>query len=267
MSAGPGDPQSLTETAARSTRQRPTAHVEPEGRRLALLSFTALGVVFGDIGTSPLYAFREAFHPEHGVRPTIDAVHGVLSLIVWSLILIVSIKYIALVMRADNRGEGGILALLALVPRDRAVLVMCGLFGAALLYGDGVITPAISVLSAAEGLEVMAPGFGPYVVPSTVAILIALFALQKRGTARMGKLFGPITLLWFVAIALLGGAELVRQPSIVLAANPWYAARFLAADPGRALRSSSCPSWSRPSRRSPRTSGSTWSRYRLASIG
>jgi KUP system potassium uptake protein len=235
MSAESGDAESLSETGDRPTRLRPTAHVEPNGRRLAVLAFTALGVVYGDIGTSPLYAFREAFHPEHGVRPTMDAVYGVLSLIVWSLILIVSIKYISLVMRADNQGEGGILALLALVPRDRAMLVMCGLFGAALLYGDGVITPAISVLSAAEGLEVVAPGFGPYVVPSTVAILIVLFALQKRGTARMGKMFGPLTLIWFIAIAVLGAAEILRQPAIVFATNPWYAVRLMAADPGRGL--------------------------------
>jgi KUP system potassium uptake protein len=209
--------------------------IEPKGRRLAVLSFTALGVVYGDIGTSPLYAFREAFHPVHGVPPTVDAVYGVLSMIVWSLILIVSIKYIALVMRADNRGEGGILALLALVPRDRAVLVMCGLFGAALLYGDGLITPAISVLGAAEGLELVAPAFGPYVVPFTVVILAVLFAVQKRGTARVGQMFGPITLLWFIAIAFLGAAEVLRSPEILLSSNPWYAARFVVADPTRAF--------------------------------
>jgi KUP system potassium uptake protein len=235
MSVGPGETKSSSETGPRPNRTRPTAHMVPKGRRLAILSFTALGVVYGDIGTSPLYAFREAFHPEHGVAPTVAAVYGVLSMIVWSLILIVSIKYIALVMRADNRGEGGILALLALVPRDRAVLVMCGLFGAALLYGDGLITPAISVLGAAEGLELVAPGFGPYVVPFTVAILALLFAVQKRGTARVGRMFGPITLLWFIAIAVLGGAEVLRNPEIVLAGNPWYAARFVVADPGRAF--------------------------------
>jgi KUP system potassium uptake protein len=235
MSVGPGEPKSSSETGRRPTRTRQTAHVDPKGRRLAALSFTALGVVYGDIGTSPLYAFREAFHPEHGVAPTVEAVYGVLSMIVWSLILIVSIKYIALVMRADNRGEGGILALLALVPRDRVMLVMCGLFGAALLYGDGLITPAISVLGAAEGLELVAPGFGPYVVPFTVAILTLLFVLQKRGTAHVGKMFGPITLLWFIAIALLGGTEILRNPGIVLAGNPWYAARFVVADPTRAF--------------------------------
>ncbi len=235
MSVGPGDPKAASETGSRLTRTRPTAHAAPKGRRLAVLSFTALGVVYGDIGTSPLYAFREAFHPEHGVTPTVEAVFGILSMIVWSLILIVSIKYIALVMRADNRGEGGILALLALLPRDRAVLVMCGLFGAALLYGDGLITPAISVLGAAEGLELVAPGFAPYVVPFTVAILTLLFVAQRWGTARMGKMFGPITLLWFIAISVLGAAEILRSPGIVLAGNPWYAARFVVADPHRAF--------------------------------
>src|SRR5207245_5445834 len=143
---------------------RPTARGVPTGRRLAELSRTALGVVYGDIGTSPLYAFRQAFDPEYGLPATADAVYGVLSMIAWSLLLVVSVKYIALVMRADNRGEGGILALLALLPRRRAVLVLLALFGAALLYGDGVITPAISVLGAVEGLEVMAPALAHWVV-------------------------------------------------------------------------------------------------------
>lgn len=229
------EPKSSSDSALRPTRTRQTAHVEPTGRRLAVLSFTALGVVYGDIGTSPLYAFKEAFHPRHGIAPTVEAVYGVLSMIVWSLILIVSVKYIALVMRADNRGEGGILALLALVPRDRVMLVMCGLIGAALLYGDGLITPAISVLGAAEGLEVVAPGFRPYVVPFTVAILAVLFLIQKRGTAHIGRMFGPVTLLWFIAIAFLGGAEILRNPGIMMAGNPWYAARFAVSDPSRAF--------------------------------
>src|SRR5437868_8161008 len=164
--------------AAPPTRVRPTRHDAPAGGRLAALCLIALGVVFGDIGTSPLYAFREAFHPEYGLTPTPDAVYGVLSMLIWSLVLVVSVKYIALVMRADNRGEGGILALLALLPRDRAVLVMTALFGAALLYGDGVITPAISVLGATEGLEIAAPAFTPYVVPATVVILALLFLVH-----------------------------------------------------------------------------------------
>src|SRR5438034_904842 len=196
------------------------------GRRLAALALTALGVVYGDIGTSPLYAFREAFNPEYGLMATADAVYGVLSMIVWSLVLVVSVKYIALVMRADNRGEGGILALLALLPRDRAVLVMLALFGAALLYGDGVITPAISVLSAVEGLEVLAPALAHWVVPVTVVLLLVLFFAQRRGTARVGSVFGPIMLVWFATIATLGGVELARNPAVLFALNPWHAARF-----------------------------------------
>ena len=220
MAASRGEP------GVRSTRIRPTARDAPTGRRLAALSLTALGVVYGDIGTSPLYAFREAFNPEYGLTATADAVYGVLSMIVWSLVLVVSVKYIALVMRADNRGEGGILALLALLPRDRAVLVMLALFGAALLYGDGVITPAISVLSAVEGLEVMAPALAHWVVPVTVVLLIVLFVAQRRGTAGMGSVFGPIMLVWFATIAVLGGVELARNPAVLLALNPWHAARF-----------------------------------------
>ena len=235
MTAHPGETTSGSEGGPRPTRTRPTAHEEPTGRRLVTLAFTALGVVYGDIGTSPLYAFREAFHAETGLRPTDGAVYGVLSLFVWALMLIVSVKYVALVMRADNRGEGGILALFALLPRDRTILMVLGLFGAALLYGDGVITPAISVLGAAEGLELIAPAFGPYVVPFTVVILLVLFAVQKRGTARVGVMFGPITLVWFVTIALLGAFEIARNPAILAAVNPWYAARFVVADPGRAF--------------------------------
>jgi KUP system potassium uptake protein len=226
MSARPGTAVTGSAPGAQPTRSRPTRHEAPTGRRLAALSVTALGVVYGDIGTSPLYAFREAFHHEYGLRPTPEAVYGVLSMIVWSLILVVSIKYIVLVMRADNHGEGGILALLALLPRDRAALVMLALFGAALLYGDGVITPAISVLSATEGLEVVAPAFTPYVVPATVVILVFLFLVQKRGTAGVGTVFGPVMLLWFGTIAVLGGAEIAREPAVLLALNPWYAVQF-----------------------------------------
>jgi KUP system potassium uptake protein len=227
MSAGPGATAVTgTEPGARPTRARPTRQEAPTGRHLAALCLTALGVVYGDIGTSPLYAFREAFHPQHGVPPTVDAVYGVLSMIVWSLVLIVSVKYIGLVMRADNRGEGGILALLALLPRDRAWLVMCGLFGAALLLGEGIITPGISVLGAAEGLEVVAPAFHPYVVPATVVILIGLFLVQKRGTAGVGRVFGPIMLVWFVTIAVLGAAEIARGPAVLAALNPVHAVTF-----------------------------------------
>jgi KUP system potassium uptake protein len=210
----------------------------PRGRALAGLALAALGVVYGDIGTSPLYALRECFTGEHGLPPTVDNVLGILSLIVWSLNFVVSFKYISLVMRADNRGEGGILALMALVRSKRATgnlrvrrfLLLLGLFGAALLYGDGVITPAISVLGAMEGLKVVAPAFDPFVVPITVAILLALFLFQKRGTAGVGLVFGPITLIWFICITLLGIRGILLDPSVVRALNPWYAVNFFAED-------------------------------------
>jgi KUP system potassium uptake protein len=190
---------------------------------------TALGVVYGDIGTSPLYAFRACFNTEYGLSPTIPTVYGVLSLIVWSLLLVVSVKYIAFVMRLDNRGEGGIVALLALLRqrRRRGLLTALGLFGAALLYGDGIITPAISVLSAAEGLEIATPAFKPYVLPSTLLILFLLFFFQKYGTARVGGVFGPIMLAWFGTIATLGVLEIVRGPAILRALSPSYGVQFL----------------------------------------
>ena len=171
---------------------------------LGALTLAALGVVFGDIGTSPLYALKECFNPEspHSVKPTPDHVLGVLSLIFWSLVLIVSVKYLAFVMRASNKGEGGILALMALAFPDRenprrvrALLVGCGVFGAALLYGDGMITPAISVLSAIEGLEVATKAFNPYIVPLTVAVLVGLFSIQRFGTGRVGAVFGPVMIV------------------------------------------------------------------------
>ena len=213
-------------------RQHVEAH--PTGRRLAVLTLAALGVVYGDIGTSPLYALRECFSPEYGLVASPGNVYGVLSLILWSLILIVSVKYIVFILRADNRGEGGILAMLALLlqrqtPRKkrRALLVALALFGAALLYGDGIITPAISVLSAMEGLTVVSEAFQYLVLPLTVVILIGLFLAQRVGTALVGKVFGPVTLLWFVTIAALGLAEILREPVILSAVNPVYAIRFL----------------------------------------
>jgi KUP system potassium uptake protein len=226
MRVGGGAAVTRIEPGGRSTRARTTQHEEPSGGRLARLSLLALGVVFGDIGTSPLYAFREAFNPEHGLKSTPDVVYGVLSMIVWSLMLVVSVKYVALMMRADNRGEGGIMALLALLPRDRSVFVTLGLFGAALLYGDCLITPGISVLGATEGLKVVAPGFGPYVVPCTVVILVVLFLVQKRGTAGVGAVFGPVMLLWFTSIAVLGMMEIAGNPAILAALSPHHAARF-----------------------------------------
>ncbi|ADR37664.1 potassium transporter [Oceanithermus profundus DSM 14977] len=210
---------------------------EPNGRYLIALSVAALGVVFGDIGTSPLYAVREAFGEHYGLALTEANVLGVLSLIFWSLVVVISLKYLTLVMRADNHGEGGIMALTALVMPSklrrghwRYLAVMLGLFGASLLYGDGMITPAISVLSAVEGLEVAAPRLEPFVIPVTVGILLALFLFQSRGTQRVGGLFGPVTLIWFTAIAALGLAQIVRNPYVLTALNPYHAVHFFTAN-------------------------------------
>ncbi|WP_456445803.1 potassium transporter Kup [Oceanithermus sp.] len=210
---------------------------EPNGRRLIVLSIAALGVVFGDIGTSPLYAVREAFGEHYGLALTEANVLGVLSLIFWSLIVVISLKYLTLVMRADNHGEGGIMALTALVMPSklrrghwRYFAVMLGIFGASLLYGDGMITPAISVLSAVEGLEVAAPRLEPFVIPVTVGILLALFLFQSRGTQRVGGLFGPITLTWFTAIAALGVAQIVQNPHVLTALLPHHAVNFFVAN-------------------------------------
>lgn len=198
------------------------------------LTLAALGVVYGDIGTSPLYALRECFTAPHGVAPTPDNILGVLSLMFWTLIFVVSLKYVILIMRADNNGEGGILALTALTLRywkgdARKVwwLVVLGIFGAALFYGDGIITPAISVLSAVEGLEIVSDVFKPYIIPSTIVILIALFSMQRKGTASVGALFGPIMLLWFSSLAVLGFLEIIQQPSVLKAIIPFYAIEFL----------------------------------------
>lgn len=217
-------------------RERQHVESHPTGKRLAFLSLAALGVVYGDIGTSPLYALKECFRSEYGINPTQQNVYGVLSLLVWTLILVVCVKYLVFIMRADNRGEGGILALLALLLRDGAApehasrrrwLIVLGIFGAALLYGDGMITPAISVLGAMEGLQIAAPHLGEFtVVVSTVVILFALFSLQKHGTTRVGGLFGPVMAVWFLAIAALGFAEILRAPAILLALNPWWGVRF-----------------------------------------
>ena len=210
------------------------ADTNPTGSRLAVLTLTALGVVYGDIGTSPLYALRECFKPEYGIAATQENVFGVLSLIVWSLTLVVSIKYIVYVMRADNHGEGGILAMLALIlgrdtarKKRRAVLIALGLIGAALLYGDGVITPAISVLGAIEGLQIVSAAFTEnLVVGLTILVLLGLFFVQRFGTARVGTAFGPIMLVWFFTIAALGLREVIAEPGIILAVNPMYAVRF-----------------------------------------
>jgi KUP system potassium uptake protein len=191
---------------------------------------TAVGIVYGDIGTSPLYAMRECFHGPHAVAPTYENVLGVLSLIVYALLLVISVKYIAVVMRADNQGEGGILALSALIPDStagtRKALILLGIFGAALLYGDGMITPAITVLSAVEGLNVATPLFQPYVVPTALVILVTVFSLQRFGTDRVGRLFGPVMVVWFVTIALLGVPWIVTEPAVVGAIDPRHAVTF-----------------------------------------
>ena len=208
-------------------------HSPPQGRRLVVLSFAALGIVYGDIGTSPLYAIRECFQGAHAIAPTPDNVLGVLSLIFWALVIIISVKYLVFVLRADNHGEGGILSLMALTTpitpsgkSENAMLILLGIFGAALLYGDGIITPAISVLSAVEGLTVATPALGSYIVPIAAAILVALFVFQSRGTAGVGTVFGPVTLVWFLVLATLGAAEVLQHPSVLAAVNPAQGAAF-----------------------------------------
>ncbi len=201
--------------------------------RQAPLLLAAIGVVFGDIGTSPLYTMKEVFG-SHGLPPSLDNVLGILSLVFWALIIIVALKYVVFIMRADNRGEGGIMAMMALAQRSAAgkpgtmrLLTMAGLFGAALFYGDGVITPAISVLSAVEGLEIATPALTPFVLPITLIVLFFLFALQSRGTASVGALFGPIMVVWFFAIGALGLRQALVHPQVLLAVNPLYGLGFL----------------------------------------
>jgi KUP system potassium uptake protein len=204
----------------------------PSGRRRPLLplTLTAVGVVYGDIGTSPLYALRECFFGSHPVPPTHENVLGVLSLVIYSLLLVISVKYMALVLRADNKGEGGILSLTSLLPPRGSgtptALVLLGIFGAALLYGDGMITPAITVLGAVEGLEVATPVFDPYVVPISVVILAVVFSVQQYGTHRIGRAYGPIMVIWFIVLAVLGISWIVRQPVVLGAVNPVHAVTF-----------------------------------------
>lgn len=205
-----------------------------EQQRLSALTLAALGVVFGDIGTSPLYALKEAFAQTHYPLAVVEAnVLGILSLIVWTLLIVVTIKYVVIVLRADNHGEGGVVALMARVlacsegrPRKKRVVLMLGLVGAALFYGDGVITPAISVLSAVEGLEVATPAFKPYIVPITLGILIALFLVQHHGTAKVGRFFGPVVMLWFLSLAAVGIYNILGQPQVLTALSPHHALRF-----------------------------------------
>ncbi|MDQ3698138.1 MAG: potassium transporter Kup [Gemmatimonadota bacterium] len=223
-------------------RQHPPEH--PTGKRLAVLALTALGVVYGDIGTSVLYAVKECFGERYGVPVTPPNVYGVLSLVFWALTLIVSVKYIFFILRADNRGEGGVLALLALIQQrlhrrdDRKtyiLLVALGLFGSALLYGDGVITPAVSILGAMEGLVVASPALEPFVIPGSIGIIIGLFLVQRHGTARVGTIFGPVTMLWFVSIGIFGALEIRNHFDILLSINPWYGLRFIIDNPNSAF--------------------------------
>ncbi|MEX0960821.1 MAG: potassium transporter Kup [Burkholderiales bacterium] len=209
----------------------------PETTKSSTLALTvgAIGVVFGDIGTSPIYTMREAFSDRYGLVVSLDNVLGVLSLIFWALMLVVTLKYIIFMMRADNRGEGGMMALLSLVlratrrgSRQRYLLLSLGLFGAALFYGDGMITPAISVLSAVEGLEIATPALQPFVIPLTIVVVVLLFMLQRRGTAAVGALFGPVTLVWFAVLALLGLLNIVQNAAVLAAINPLYAVAFFA---------------------------------------
>lgn len=209
---------------------------------LPLLALGALGVVFGDIGTSPLYALKECFSGTHGAPLNPSNLLGVLSLLFWALALVVSTKYVAFVMRADNEGEGGILALLALVqrltadrPRFSYALAILGVFGATLFYGDAIITPAISVLSAVEGVGVLAPRLSHYVVPITVGVLTGLFLIQRHGTARVGALFGPLTLVWFLTLGTLGALGVAGNTSVLAALNPLYGVMFLVEHPGLAF--------------------------------
>ncbi|TAD77587.1 MAG: potassium transporter Kup [Sphingomonadales bacterium] len=227
---------SSTPTPAEAT----ATHSHGHKASTVTLAIGAVGVVFGDIGTSPLYAFRETFASHHGVPgilPDAQHIHGVLSLVFWSMMMVVTVKYVLTIMRADNRGEGGSLALLALIKRTSdksgwtAPLVLLGVFATALFYGDSMITPAISVLSATEGLQYIVPGFKPWIVPTAVAILFGLFAIQSRGTDRVGKLFGPIMLTYFVMLATLGVMHLSANPAIILETiNPMNALRFFVTD-------------------------------------
>lgn len=202
---------------------------------LAALTLAAVGIVYGDIGTSPLYTLKTIFDPEHGLALNEANLLGIISLIFWGLTFIVSLKYVTLVLRADNRGEGGIMALMALVlnsvskaaPRWNYPLMLLGVFGATMFYGDSVITPAISVLSAIEGLEVAAPGLEQYIVPLTIVVLVSLYALQSQGTAGIGRWFGPIMVIWFAALAVMGVVNIIAAPQILAALNPFHALRFM----------------------------------------
>ncbi len=215
---------------------------EATGKRLAALALAALGVVYGDIGTSPLYAVKEVFAGNHPIPVTVANIYGSLSLFFWALVVVVSVKYVTFIMRADNRGEGGIMALIALAlrdvqskPKQAKVVVIFGVLGAAMFYGDGMVTPAISVLSAVEGLEVATPTFKPYVIPITLVVLFILFYVQRHGTALVGTFFGPVMLVWFGTLAGLGLYNVIDHPAILHALNPAYGVGFLLDNKAMAL--------------------------------
>ncbi|NTV69908.1 MAG: potassium transporter Kup [Azonexaceae bacterium] len=208
--------------------------MESSGKRFAALALAALGVVYGDIGTSPLYAVKEVFAGNHPIPVTVGNIYGSLSLFFWALVIVVSIKYVSFIMRADNRGEGGIMALIALAlhtaqdkPKQTRLIMIFGVLGAAMFYGDGMVTPAISVLSAVEGLEVITPAFKSFVIPITMIVLFVLFFVQRSGTAKVGAFFGPVMMLWFTVLALLGLHNIVAHPAILMAINPVYGIEFL----------------------------------------
>ena len=209
---------------------------------LATMMLAAIGVVFGDIGTSPLYALKECFDANHGIAYTPEALFGVISMMIWALILVVTVKYVLFVMRADNKGEGGVLSLMALALRSfdskskgYFFFMIMGMLGACMLLGESVITPAISVLSAVEGIEIAAPGLNKFIIPISLIILVALFLIQKYGTAAVGKLFGPITLAWFLTLAALGIWNIGDAPEIIAAFNPLYAIDFIRLHPTTAI--------------------------------
>jgi KUP system potassium uptake protein len=215
---------------------------DPTGKRLAVLALAALGVVYGDIGTSPLYAMKEVFAGNHPIPVSEANVFGSLSLFFWALVIIVSVKYVIFIMRADNRGEGGVMALIARAlqnvqgkPRQARAVMIIGILGAAMFYGDGMVTPAISVLSAVEGLEVAAPALKPFVIPVTLAVIFLLFYVQRHGTAVVGRFFGPVMVIWFTVLALLGAHNVIDHPEILAALNPAYGIDFLLANQALAL--------------------------------
>src|SRR5687768_2351271 len=218
--------------------EREAGHHHPEGS-LAKLAVGAIGIVYGDIGTSPIYAFRETFAGHHPLPPDQLHIYGVLSLIFWSMMIIVSLKYLTVIMRADNKGEGGSLALLALINRSiggemrwTAWIVLLGVFATALFYGDSMITPAISVLSAVEGLTTVNAGLQPFVIPIAIGILVGLFAIQSRGTAKVGSMFGPVMIFYFLTLATLGAWHVLDYPAVLLAMlNPFNALNFYLQEP------------------------------------